>query len=84
MDFTTPLILLGVLLVVTLMIVGFDMIFGNNAARAVIVNGKKEIPVTSDDTLLNILSSQKIFIPSACGGKSHVWLLQVHRHRRWW
>ncbi len=70
MDFSTPLILLGVLLVVTLLIVMFDMVFGNNAARAVTVNGKKEIPVTSDDTLLNILSSQKIFVPSACGGKA--------------
>ena len=70
MDILTPVILFGILIAVTLLIIAFDMVLGNNSARSVLVNGKKDIPVTSDDTLLNILSSQQIFIPSACGGKA--------------
>jgi Na+-transporting NADH:ubiquinone oxidoreductase subunit F len=70
MDILTPVILFGILIAVTLLIIAFDMVLGNNSARSVLVNGKKDIAVTSDDTLLNILSSQQIFIPSACGGKA--------------
>jgi Na+-transporting NADH:ubiquinone oxidoreductase subunit F len=70
MDILTPVILFGILIAVTLLIIAFDVLLGNNSTRSVLINGKKDIPVTSDDTLLNILSSQQIFIPSACGGKA--------------
>jgi Na+-transporting NADH:ubiquinone oxidoreductase subunit F len=33
------------------------------------INGKKKLEVRGGDTLLLALSSEKIFIPSACGGK---------------
>lgn len=70
MDFSTPLILLGTLIVVTILIIIVDVVLGNNVARTILINKKKELPVNSDDTLLNILSANKIFIPSACGGKA--------------
>jgi Na+-transporting NADH:ubiquinone oxidoreductase subunit F len=66
----TPLILFGVLIIVTILIIIVDVVLGNNAARVISINKKTEIPVNSDDTLLNILSANKIFIPSACGGKA--------------
>jgi Na+-transporting NADH:ubiquinone oxidoreductase subunit F len=70
MDFLTPLILFVVLILVTVLIIIVDLLLGNNAARAITINGTTQIPVNSDDTLLNILSQNKIFIPSACGGKA--------------
>jgi Na+-transporting NADH:ubiquinone oxidoreductase subunit F len=34
----------------------------------IMINGEREIEVASGDTLLTTLSSNKIFLPSACGG----------------
>ena len=34
----------------------------------ILINGEKEIEVASGGTLLSTLGSQKIFLPSACGG----------------
>ena len=34
----------------------------------IMINGEKELEVASGDTLLTTLGSQKIFLPSACGG----------------
>jgi Na+-transporting NADH:ubiquinone oxidoreductase subunit F len=34
----------------------------------IIINGDKELEVDGGDTLLNTLSGQGIFLPSACGG----------------
>ena len=70
MNLLTPLILFGVLIIVTVLIILIDLVLGNNKVRAITVNGQKQIPVSSDDTLLNILSQNQIFIPSACGGKA--------------
>ena len=70
MNLLTPAILFGVLIAVTILIILIDLLLGNNKQRAILINGQKEIPVTSDDTLLNILSQNQIFIPSACGGKA--------------
>ena len=69
MNLTSP-ILFGALIIVTLLIIGVDLLLGNNKSRTILINNKKELPVTGDDTLLNILSQNKIFIPSACGGKA--------------
>ena len=33
------------------------------------INGKRDLTVTGGNTLLNTLSDQQIFIPSACGGR---------------
>ena len=70
MNLLTPLILFGVLIIVTVLIILIDLVLGNNKVRAITVNGQKQIPVSSDDTLLNILSQNQIFIQSACGGKA--------------
>lgn len=70
MNLLTPAILFGVLIAVTILIILIDLILGNNKVRAITINGQKQIPVSSDDTLLNILSQNQIFIPSACGGKA--------------
>jgi len=34
------------------------------------INGKKELIVKGGESLLSVLTSEKIFIPSACGGKA--------------
>ena len=34
----------------------------------ILINGEREIEVASGDTLLSTLGSNKIFLPSACGG----------------
>lgn len=70
MNFLIPLILLSVMLVITLLLILADIILGGKGEKTLIVNKKKEIPVMGDDTLLNVLSQNKIFIPSACGGKA--------------
>lgn len=65
-----PIILIAVLVVITLIIIWADNFFGTAGERSLIVNEEKEIPVTDSDTVLNILTKEKIFIPSACGGKA--------------
>ena len=34
-------------------------------------NGEKSLEVATGDTLLNVLAANKIFLPSACGGKGN-------------
>jgi Na+-transporting NADH:ubiquinone oxidoreductase subunit F len=70
MDILTPIILLSILLIVTTLIIVLDVFLGNKSSRSIIINNEKEIAVTDDDTLLNILSKNSLFIPSACGGKA--------------
>jgi len=42
-----------------------------------VINGEKTISVPSGGTLLNALAEQKIFIPSACGGKGSCGVCKV-------
>ena len=65
-----PIILLGVLLIIALLLIAADKILGGGQERTITINKDTKIPVNTDDTLLNILSDNKIFIPSACGGKA--------------
>ena len=48
----------------------------------IIINDDESKPlvVPAGDTLLNALSSQKIFIPSACGGGGTCGVCKVHVH----
>jgi len=41
----------------------------NYGVKKITINGTKELEVDGGDTLLSALVEQKIFIPSACGGK---------------
>ena len=40
----------------------------NSGPVVIHINNEKDLEVTAGDTLLSTLSSQKIFLPSACGG----------------
>jgi Na+-transporting NADH:ubiquinone oxidoreductase subunit F len=81
-------ILLGV---VAFLMVVVTLTAGLVAARAKLVNsGEVTIMINDDasaaikvpagDTLLNTLASQKIFIPSACGGGGTCGVCKVHVH----
>jgi len=80
-------ILLGVALFLA-MIVALVIVL--MAARAKLVNsadveinineGQKVLKTASGKTLLNTLSENKIFIPSACGGKGSCGVCKVHVH----
>jgi len=80
-------ILLGVALFLA-MIVAFVIVL--MAARAKLVSsadveinineGQKVLKTASGKTLLNTLSENKIFIPSACGGKGSCGVCKVHVH----
>ena len=70
MKFFVPIIVVGVLLVVTVLLLGIDQLLGGSKEKTITINNKQIIPVTGSDTVLNTLSDNKIFIPSACGGKA--------------
>jgi len=70
MNYFLILILIGVLLVIALVLILIDYLLGGSKEKQIIINDDQIIPVTSDDSLLNVLSEHKIFIPSACGGKA--------------
>lgn len=69
-NFYIPLIIVGLLLLITFLLILANIALGGNKEKIVTINNKTEIPVKGEDTLLNILSNNKIFIPSACGGKA--------------
>ncbi len=77
MDIFVPIVLLGVLVIVTLLLILADKALGGDEEKTITVNDKKDIPVEGSDTLLNKLSEAKIFIPSACGGKATCGLCKV-------
>ncbi len=65
-----PIILIGVLLIITLLLILLDKLLGGGGERMITINDDTQIPVLGDDTVLHALSEQKIFLPSACGGKA--------------
>jgi Na+-transporting NADH:ubiquinone oxidoreductase subunit F len=70
MNYFLILILIGVLLVIALILILVDKALGGSSEKQITINDDQVIPVISDDSLLNVLSEHKIFIPSACGGKA--------------
>ena len=81
-------ILLGVLMF-TVVVVALVIVL--LAAKAKLVNSEevtilinddpeKALKIPAGDTLLNVLSSNKLFIPSACGGKGSCGVCKVHVH----
>ena len=77
MNVYVPIIIVGVLVVITLLLILADKLIGSSGEKVLTVNKDTKIPVTDDDTLLNTLSKEKIFIPSACGGKATCGLCKV-------
>ena len=69
-NWVVPVILIGVLLIITLVLMVADRLLGGAGDKVITINNEKEIPVQGEDTALNILAKNKIFIPSACGGKA--------------
>ena len=55
------------ILLVTMLLVAKDKLLPSGPVKLVI-NGEKDVEVSSGDTLLTTLGNNKIFLPSACGG----------------
>lgn len=70
MNWNVPLVLIGIILVVTLLLILGSIALGGGGEKIITINKKTKLPVSADDTLLNTLAKSKIFIPSACGGKA--------------
>ena len=56
-----------ILILVTVLLVAKAKLLPSGKVK-LLINGKKEIEVETGSTLLNTLSNEKIFLPSACGG----------------
>jgi Na+-transporting NADH:ubiquinone oxidoreductase subunit F len=70
MNLFIPLVIIGVLSIITLLLIIVDRLLGGSKEKKLRINNDIEIPITENDTLLNTLGKQKIFVPSACGGKA--------------
>ncbi|PKK93476.1 MAG: oxidoreductase, partial [Tenericutes bacterium HGW-Tenericutes-6] len=70
MGYLVIVILVGILIVIAGLLLAAEKALGGGGDKMLVINDEKVIPVSGDDTLLNTLSSHKIFIPSACGGKA--------------
>lgn len=65
----TFIILVGVLLFITGLIILFEKLVGAGGERTITINDETVISVGGGETALNSLSQNKIYLPSACGGK---------------
>lgn len=63
------IVLVGVLLAVTAFIIVVDKLLGDQSAKIITINDDTQIEVYGDDTVLNTLADNKIYLPSSCGGK---------------
>lgn len=70
MNWGLPIVLIGVLVVISLILILVEKLLGGGGEKVITINDDTKIPVTGNDTVLNTLSNEKIFIPSACGGKA--------------
>src|SRR5690554_1007051 len=68
----TVIITVVAFLIITLLLVALLLVVKQKLSPSgpvkIIINGEKTIQVASGGSLLTTLSSQKIFLPSACGG----------------
>jgi Na+-transporting NADH:ubiquinone oxidoreductase subunit F len=72
-------ILMIIALVVLLMVARSKLV--NSAEVTININeGTQELAAQAGGNLLNVLSANKIFIPSACGGKGSCGVCKVHIH----
>ncbi len=71
MNIYVPIILIGILLVIAILLIITEKALGGGGGEKIItLNEETKLSVMGNDTLLNTLARNKIFIPSACGGKS--------------
>lgn len=65
-----PIVIMNLILVaIAALLAVADYFLANHKERKILINNKISLPVSGDGTLLNCLSENRIFIPSACGGK---------------
>jgi Na+-transporting NADH:ubiquinone oxidoreductase subunit F len=76
----TVFVLVIVVLVVVLMIARSKLVPAGEVTITVNDDPDKAITTTAGNTLLNTLAAQKIFIPSACGGKGTCGVCKVEVH----
>lgn len=67
--FLPPLIVSAISASLATVIVIIDKIVNNYGEVKININAKKEVPVQGGNNLLLSLSENKIFLPSACGGR---------------
>lgn len=70
MNIFVPIILIGVLVIITIFLIIVDKLLGGGKEKILMINDEIIVPVKNEDTVLNTLSDQKIYLPSACGGKA--------------
>lgn len=71
MALLTPILILSAIsLALGIMLVLADRYLADYGECKLIINGEKEFTVQGGSSILSYLTSNKIFIPSACGGKA--------------
>jgi Na+-transporting NADH:ubiquinone oxidoreductase subunit F len=70
MNIFLPLIIFGILILITGLLILLDYLLGGSGQKTIMINGDTSIVVYGDDTVLSTLAQNKVFIPSACGGKA--------------
>ena len=73
-------IVLVTLLLVVLLLVIKGIVTPKGTIQIDINNGKKTLSVNPGNSLMNTLAEQKIFLPSACGGKANCGQCKVQVH----
>ena len=65
-----PIIIFGILFLVTGLLILLDYLLGGSQEKTITINGDNQLVVYGDDTVLSTLASNKVYLPSACGGKA--------------
>ena len=76
----TGFVAIVISLVLVLMVARKYLVSAGEVKLLINDDEEKSIVVRAGDTLLNTLSAQRIFIPSACGGKGTCGVCKVHVH----
>jgi len=72
-----PIIIIGVLVIITIILILADKLLGSTGEKILNINNENKVPIRGETTILDALSAQKIFVPSACGGKANCGLCKV-------
>ncbi|MGA0351371.1 MAG: NADH:ubiquinone reductase (Na(+)-transporting) subunit F [Acholeplasmataceae bacterium] len=70
MNLFLPLIIFGILIIITGLLILLDYVLGGSGEKTITINGDNQLVVYGDDTVLSTLASNKVYLPSACGGKA--------------
>ena len=70
MDTMPIIIMISILIVIAAVLVISDYLLSGKKDKKIVLNRDEILPVTGEGTILNFLTDNKIFIPSACGGKA--------------